>query len=115
MRSLIVATLSFGMSIGLASAEDLTGAQIKEKLIGHALKWKSEKYKVGGTTKYNADGTAVIKIDGQAEETGKWRIKGNNLCDKYGKKKETCSTRIDQIDEKVFYFDPYQSIVIVVD
>lgn len=115
MRVLIVAIVAFGASVGLARADDLTGAQIKEKLIGHTLKWKSAKYKVGGITKYNADGTATIKIDGQQEETGKWRIKGNNLCDKYGKKKESCSTRIDQIDDKVFYFEPYQSVTIIVD
>lgn len=115
MRHLICFAFALGISISFASAEDLTGAQIKEKLIGHTLKWKSQKYKVGGVSKYNADGTATIKIDGQAEETGKWRIKGNNLCDKFGKRKESCSTRIDQIDEKVFYFEPYQSISIIVD
>jgi hypothetical protein len=115
MRLLTVSVLALGISASFAAADDLTGAQIKEKLIGHTMKWKSEKFKVSGTSNYNADGTATIKIDGQAEETGKWRIKGNNLCDKFGKKKESCSTRIDQIDEKVFYFEPYQSISIIVD
>ncbi len=115
MRYLGYAALIVCLSSGAVLGDDLTGAQIKEKLIGHTLKWKSEKYKVGGITKYNADGTAMIKLDGKPEETGVWRIKGNNLCDKWGKKKESCSTRVDQIDEKVFYMEPYQSVSIIVD
>jgi len=115
MRYLIYASLSLIISTSVASAADLTGDQIKEKLIGHTLKWKAEKYKVSGVTKYNADGTATSNMDGKPEVAGTWRIKGNNLCDKFGKQKESCTTRIDQIDDKVFYLEPYQAVSIIVD
>jgi hypothetical protein len=114
MRTSVLVSIVLLASVSAAAAQDLTGDDIKQKIIGHTWKWKSEKYKAGGVTTYNADGTATSKGDGDAAaKPGTWRIKGNNLCDKYGKDKESCSTRIDQIDDRTFYWEPFQSVSIL--
>jgi hypothetical protein len=99
-------------SVGLlrpAFADQLTGAEIKETISGHTFVWKSAKFNSSGVTKYNADGTMTVTMDGgKGPEQGKWRIKGNQICGKTGKNKEGCSD-VRQIDQKTFFWEAYKT------
>lgn len=106
-RLLICSVLT--LNLGAASyAADMTADEIRSTLIGHDLAWKSAKFKASGITHYNADGTATITMTGGKPESGKWRIKGGKLCDKFGKNKESCST-VSRVDEKTFFMPAYES------
>jgi hypothetical protein len=112
------AALVLLLTIGLgstASAANMTGDEIQQKLIGHQLKWKSEKFHGSGTTVYKSDGTFVINADGESKpHTGTWKIKGNEICaTEDGKKKEDCGGPYDQVNDTTFYLFKYEAVVIV--
>jgi uncharacterized caspase-like protein len=102
---------SNGMDVASLANEALTGPQIKELVAGHTFKWKSAKYNSSGTTRYDANGTITLMIDGGKPETGKWRIKGDKICDKSGKSKETCSS-VSRVDDKTTYWAAYDTTTV---
>jgi hypothetical protein len=106
---LIVSTLLVSPSL---ANEALTGAQLKDEVSGHTFKWNSAKYNASGVSHYNADGSETLTLDGgKGPENGKWRIKGNQLCDKVGKNKETCS-KVSRVDDKTTFWEAYQSTAV---
>jgi hypothetical protein len=56
----------------------LNADQIKDMVIGKKLAWVSKNGSKGSTV-YFADGTASVTVGGKPD-TGKWRLKGSNLC-----------------------------------
>ena len=87
--ALILATFAFGMNFAVAGV--LTGAQLKEKIVGKTCAWSNGK--ASGTTLLGADGSAKI-TDASGVHVGSWKIKGNRICDKYPewRPKESCFT-----------------------
>ncbi|UWU12781.1 hypothetical protein N2599_11400 [Rhizobium sullae] len=85
-------TVSGCMMLALVSgayAATLTGEQLKSELVGHTIHWKSKSG--SGITIYKEDGTIEATVDGDKNSyTGTWRIKGNQMCEKFAK--EACAT-----------------------
>lgn len=80
---------------GVASAEALSGAEIKALLAGKSAKWQSADGKVKGTTAWAADGGAVVtgNFGDFDKDSGTWRVKGDTYCAKWQrirKGKEAC-------------------------
>jgi hypothetical protein len=88
--ALILAAFAIGTNLTVAGV--LTGDQLKEKVVGKTCTWTNGK--ASGASFYAADASAkVTDARGDAHE-GTWRIKGNQLCDKYPvwRPKESCFT-----------------------
>ena len=85
MKTLIVATVAFMALSTSAMAGSLSAKEIKAKIVGHEMSWKSGKYH--GKARYNANGTARI-YDANTRyhrDSGKWHFSGNKICVKWKK------------------------------
>ena len=81
-RSLILCTtLQLGSFVAFpAMAAPLTGDELKQLIVGKSCTWVNGKY--SGTSSYMADGSASM-TGPSGSESGTWRIKGSQLCDKW--------------------------------
>ncbi|MEJ1932979.1 hypothetical protein WDZ92_22470 [Nostoc sp. NIES-2111] len=83
MRTLIAGSILLSL-IGSAYSAPLTSDELKQKVIGKSCKWTNGN--ASGTTDYMANGKAKLTLaDGQAVD-GTWKLKGNQICDKWNKK-----------------------------
>jgi len=97
MRGLAVLPLAISLLLpGVASAQELTGAQIKELLSGKTGSWQSVDGKIKGKTGWGADGRGAVtgNFGDFDQDTGKWRVKGDQYCTRWSKirkGKESCN------------------------
>ena len=68
MRRFLIAVCMMTLGGTVASAAELTGVELKEKLIGHRIVWKSSDGSASGVTTYQADGTVVATVDGDKKD-----------------------------------------------
>ncbi|MBD3764443.1 MAG: hypothetical protein IE927_06820 [Rhodobacterales bacterium] len=95
MRVWVMAGLMALMPVA-GMAKDLTGAEIKALLSGKTGTWQTADGKIKGTNAWGKNG--VAKVTGNfgkfTEDTGTWRIDGNQYCAKWTKirdGKELCN------------------------
>jgi hypothetical protein len=85
MRAIIAGSILSGLClIGTAYSAQLTAEQLKEKVIGKTCTWQNGN--ASGKTEYMSNGKAkLVLADGQSVD-GSWKLKGNQVCDKWNKK-----------------------------
>ena len=91
MRTLLTACVLLALT-GTTYAAPLTPDELKQKIVGKSCSWKNGN--ASGKTDYMADGKAKLTLaDGQSID-GTWKLKGNQVCDKWNKKgfKPSCYT-----------------------
>jgi len=76
MRLLAAMIILFGTAFSAFAA--MSGNEIRSELIGKNLSWKNGKY--SGTASYASNGSAKVSIKGADNDTGRWTLKGNQLC-----------------------------------
>lgn len=84
MRIFAASLLCFALATPV-SAATLSGAQIKDKLVGKKMNWKTGK--ASGTIHLKTSGKVTVTINGGKlkKDNGKWWIKSNSLCTQYSK------------------------------
>ena len=106
---LLASVLAVAASPAFAATK-LSADDIKAKVIGHTLSWKTDT--ASGVTTYNTDGTAEFKV-GDKTEKGTWSItKKGKLCGKIGTAKPSCSG-VQQVDDKTFTFPALKSTAVI--
>jgi len=78
MKRIVYFLVGSFIGVSGAHAKNLNADQIRDMVIGKKLAWVSKNGSKGSTV-YSADGTASVTVGGKPD-TGKWRIKGSNLC-----------------------------------
>lgn len=92
---IVISSISLSLTAN-AFAKNLTAAEIKSNIAGKRVSWvTNDGYK--GTTKYSKNGTAKVSIKSpkKFQDQGKWRTKGNKICNKWEQireGKEKCFT-----------------------
>jgi len=95
MRSILVASAVLILMSAPVAAQTLKGDELKAAFSGKSTTWQSKDGKRKGSANLTADGKASIKGNFGAftEDTGVWRIQGDEICTKYKKMrggKEKC-------------------------
>jgi hypothetical protein len=89
---------------GTAVAAEMTGPEIKAAFSGKNTSFRTADGKFTGKALYKPDGTSVMSganLPVAADDTGKWRVKGNQFCSswkKNGSGQERCVTFTKQPD-----------------
>lgn len=98
--------------VKVGGGDPVDGAKFKDAVVDKELHWYSQKYKMGGLSKYSADGNALLKPQTAKDWIkGVWRVDGDQFCDKWGKDKEGCSGKITRLDDKTFFQENYLGVV----
>jgi hypothetical protein len=74
--------VSVAASICVASAEELTQAEIRDELVGRQIVWwQSDGWQSGHLT-LGPNGAAELSVDrpGHQVDTGRWTVRGEELC-----------------------------------
>jgi hypothetical protein len=80
MRISVIATTLL-TTTGVACAASLTAAVIKSDIVDKTFQWDNHKDK--GSVVYKSDGTSSMTIathPGLTADSGKWALKGNQIC-----------------------------------
>ncbi len=79
----IAASCLMFLLCGAASAEELSGRELRSTFVGQSIQWwENGGWKSGGLTLL-PDGRAEISLSGPAraeEDIGRWHIEGNHIC-----------------------------------
>jgi hypothetical protein len=87
---------------------ELTGDDIKAKVIGRQFSWRSVDGRFSGVVRYAKNGVVTTSGNLPANlksDTGTWRLSGNQLCTKFKKLRqgqETCPTYQLRPDGTIF-------------